>query len=130
MPNKLKQILSGFMIAGDVLLLIVFLLMFLEGSETGLSLFMIIFLSIDAYLSADYISSLHKNSSYLTMRQEAAMRRRIKAEMEREQRQKEDQEMAENIRKNVEAKNNLEPEDLQDLLQKDYGDHIKTSQHS
>lgn len=128
MPNRLKQILSGIMIAGDVLLLIVFLLMFLEGSDIGLSLFMIVFLGIDTWLSADYISTLHQENTLFKEQMELEIQRRVREELQKQKRREEDSEMAADIRKDREAESELDLDDLQDLLQKDYSQKTRTRQ--
>ncbi len=58
MSSELKRILSGIMVAADGFLAFLFLFMLLNGEMFGLSLFMIIFLGIDAYLSIDYMKQL------------------------------------------------------------------------
>ena len=57
---KLKKILSGIMIAGDILLGAVFFADLLTGIDPGIDLFLLAFLATDALLSLDYIGRLSK----------------------------------------------------------------------
>ncbi|MCR5229576.1 MAG: hypothetical protein K6D03_05580 [Solobacterium sp.] len=58
MSSELKRVLSGIMVAGDIMLAIIFLFMLLNGELFGLSVFMLAFLAVDAYLSIDYMKQL------------------------------------------------------------------------
>lgn len=55
MRPRTKQILASVMLFGDILLGLFFLAELLDGVDSGISLFMVLFLAVDAFLTVDYI---------------------------------------------------------------------------
>ena len=122
MNKTLKQILSGFMIAGDLFLILIFFVLMFEESSFLPWIPLIAFLAADTALSIDYIMTLKKQKQVEMdlefEERQAAMRRQMK-EMQ------EDQAQAIRIRKEA-ALSELSVEELQELLQqKQQSDSIK-----
>ncbi|MBE6109633.1 MAG: hypothetical protein E7194_04355 [Erysipelotrichaceae bacterium] len=112
---KLKKILSGIMIAGDILLGAVFFADLLMGVDPGIDLFLLAFLGTDALLSLDYISRISKEERQKEL--EDLYRRRHPSITPD---QKLDREMAEDISNSSEALDyidQMDPEELAELLQ-------------
>ena len=112
---KLKKILSGIMIAGDILLGAVFFADLLTGIDPGIDLFLLAFLATDALLSLDYIGRLSKEQKeqekqkLYEARQQAVHPDRL-----------EDRKMAQDIASGNEALDyidELSPDELAELLQ-------------
>ncbi len=102
---RVKKFLSGVMIAGDILLGSVFLADLLSGTDTGISLFLLAFLSADALLSLDYIGRLSKEEE----------EEKKKAFRKEDPNRKLDRQMAEDISSATEAYD-IDPEELAQIL--------------
>ncbi|MDO4413996.1 MAG: hypothetical protein Q4C20_02850 [Erysipelotrichaceae bacterium] len=111
---KLKKILSGIMIAGDILLGAVFFADLISGGDPSVNLFLLGFLGTDALLSLDYISRISKEERE-ALEKEVRERRYVRPD------QKLDAKMAQEISESREALDHIEemsPEELAELLQK------------
>lgn len=112
MKQTLKQILTGFMIAGDFFFMIVAIIL-MNSSEFTLGILMLIFLIIDTVLSFDYIATLHKQKQVIndqeTEEQIAYIRNQAKLDELQRKQDALDDAMAEEIRKH-------DVEDIADLL--------------
>ncbi len=84
MNNTLKQILSGIMIAGDAFLMLVAVILMTEG-DTGIAIFMLIFLTVDAFLSVGYILALHRQNTVLKEQEVEEQIASLHSQMEEEQ---------------------------------------------
>lgn len=93
------------MIAGDILLGSVFLADLLSGTDSGISLFLLAFLSADALLSLDYIGRLSKEEE----------EEKKKASRREDPERKLDRQMAEDISSSTEAYD-IDPEELAEIL--------------
>lgn len=102
---RVKKFLSGVMIAGDILLGSVFLADLLSGTDPGISLFLLAFLSADALLSLDYIGRLSKEEE----------EEKKKASRREDPERKLDRQMAEDISSSTEAYD-IDPEELAEIL--------------
>lgn len=102
---RIKKFLSGVMIAGDILLGSVFLADLLSGTDPGISLFLLAFLSADALLSLDYIGRLSKEEE----------EEKKKASRREDPERKLDRQMAEDISSSTEAYD-IDPEELAEIL--------------
>lgn len=123
MPITLKQILSGVMIAGDVLLMLFFGGDFLSGfHEAGLDIFALVFLAVDAYLSIDYILYLHRQKVALDHQaveeHVASIREQAREEKIEQQRVSLDDALAQDVR-NAKVEE-PDSEELKDMLTKDH----------
>lgn len=93
------------MIAGDILLGSVFLADLLSGTDPGISLILLAFLSADALLSLDYIGRLSKEEE----------EEKKKASRREDPERKLDRQMAEDISSSTEAYD-IDPEELAQIL--------------
>jgi hypothetical protein len=84
MNNTVKQILSGIMIAGDAFLMLVAVILLSEG-ESGIAIFMLVFLAVDAFLSVDYILALHRQNTVLKDQEVEEQIASLHSDMEEEQ---------------------------------------------
>lgn len=123
-----KKVLAGFMIAGDVFLILVAFALMFEPDMVGISIFMFIFLIVDAYLSIDYIKSLTRQQAALndqeTEEHVAEIRRDAQEESEAQKRDAIDDALAAQLRK-TDIKTDTEedapdPEELKNMLAKDH----------
>lgn len=123
-----KKVLAGFMIAGDVFLILVAFALMFEPDMVGISIFMFIFLIVDAYLSIDYIKSLTRQQAALndqeTEEHVAEIRRDAQEESEAQKRDEIDDALAAQLRK-TDIKTDTEedtpdPEELKNMLAKDH----------
>jgi hypothetical protein len=125
MPISLKKILAGVMIAGDAFLFLVAIFLLAEPDMVGVSIFMMIFLVVDAYLSVDYIISLHHQEQALqdqqTEEKVASIRQEAEEEKTLAQRDAIDDALAEKIRQEkIDAHADVpDPDELQKMLDKD-----------
>lgn len=125
MPISLKKILAGVMIAGDAFLFLVAIFLLAEPDMVGVSIFMMIFLVVDAYLSVDYITSLHHQEQALqdqqTEEKVASIRQEAEEEKTLAQRDAIDDALAEKIRQEkIDAHADVpDPDELQKMLDKD-----------
>lgn len=152
MPKTLKQILSGFMIFGDLFLLIFFIVDLMEGYDVGIDLFIIMFLLVDSLLSIDYIIGLNKkeklesriaytedrlyNAQEINTDHEIAESLRLRRQEQEERRRQEEQQRSDSseyeawLKGKEQQKENkpeeLDPEELRSMLQRDYQDENKT----
>jgi hypothetical protein len=102
---KVKKILSRIMIAGDILLGTVFLAELLEGNDPLFMIFLMAFLTVDAFLSFDYIGRLKKEEE-----------EELKKAYRKENPGRElDRQMAEDISSATEAYD-IDPEELAKIL--------------
>ena len=119
MTNKIKKILSGCMIGGDILLMAAFIfdLFTWQDIGAGMDLFLTAFLAADALMSMDYIRTLNRQDQVRQDQKEEEMRlRAIREEKELSRRQNRmDQEMAESIRSSRKLED-MSVEELRDLL--------------
>lgn len=104
---KVKKFLSGIMITGDLLLGAVFFadLLVGGGSDIGIDLFLLAFLSADALLSLDYIGRLTKEEK------EEKTSRRYESDQRRM-----DRKMAQEISSKTEA---LDPREVEEEMDPD-----------
>jgi len=122
MPNRLKQILSGVMIFGDIIFIAAFASILFDGAiDTSIGVIMIVFLIIDALLTVDYIRSLEKQSKAQIQQEEEEARlkaERLKREEEdREWREVQKASMAEELKSALEDKDQISTDELRELLQ-------------
>jgi len=122
MPNRLKQILSGVMIFGDIIFIAAFASILFDGAiDTSIGVIMIVFLIIDALLTVDYIRSLEKQSkAQIQQEEEEALLKaeRLKREAEdREWREVQKASMAEELKSALEDKDQISTDELRELLQ-------------
>jgi hypothetical protein len=122
MPNIVKQILAGFMIAGDALLMFFAFAMALEpySSERGVYIFMILFLAVDAWLTIDYIIALHHQTLALQDQAVEEHVAKIKNEAEEEKLESQRDQLDDALAEDVRRADMPDPEELKDMLAKDH----------
>lgn len=122
MPIRLKQIFAGCMIAGDIFLMFVAIALSVESSTTEIGIFMIIFLIVDAYLSVDYIKSLHRQEIAMQNQEVeehvARIKQQAKEEKLEDQRDAVDDALADELRRQKDPS----PEELKEMLSQDHLD--------
>jgi regulatory protein YycI of two-component signal transduction system YycFG len=72
------------MIAGDAFLMLVAVILLSEG-ESGIAIFMLVFLAVDAFLSVDYILDLHRQNIVMKDQEVEEQIASLHSDMEEEQ---------------------------------------------
>lgn len=119
MPILLKQILSGFMIAGDALLMF-FATSLIGTNEASIGVFMLLFLAVDAYLSVDYIIHLQKQSVALDHQKIEEKVAAIHAEAEDDELEAKRDELDDALAEDVRNADDVDPDELKEMLSKDH----------
>ncbi|MCR5795650.1 MAG: hypothetical protein K6G61_09960 [Solobacterium sp.] len=109
MNKTFKQILAGCKAGFDVVMMLYFLFDLISGYDVGVDLFVLALFTTDLFLSIDYIRMLEKQKKDENFNQILAQRRM-------QERISDDRNMAHAIRRDLEASQELSPEEMAELL--------------
>ena len=109
MNKTFKQILAGGKAGFDIIMMIYFLFELIYGYDIGVDLFLMLLFSGDLLLSIDYIRLLEKQKKEENFNQVLAQRRM-------QERLNDDRQMAHLIRRDLEASQEVSPEEMAELL--------------
>lgn len=109
MNKTLKQILAGFKAGFDIILILYFLFEMITGYDPVIDMIVMALFSTDLFLSIDYIRLLEKQKQEENFNQVLAQRKM-------QERLHDDRQMAHEIRREIEASQELTPEEMAELL--------------